>query len=101
MAQLRLKSEQLIRIGFKKHKFGNETRYAIDCVNGVFYYNSNDINFTWYQRIEINGGYNCIHLNIQILDDLFQLLTFFQVNFNFIIFDKSGLEECDYHGNLT
>jgi hypothetical protein len=84
MQQLRLMSEQLIRIGFGKHKFGNEIRYAIDFVNGCFYYNSDDVNFTWYQRVEILGGYNHIHLNIRTISDLFKLLTIFQIKFNLI-----------------
>ena len=84
MRQLKLNPEQLDRIGFKKKRMEDENRYAIDFINGCFYYNPNEVNYVWYQRVDVNGEHNHVHLNIVTLDDLFQLLSFFQIKFNFI-----------------
>jgi len=84
MEQLNLTPKQLEAIGFQKKEFGNINRYAIGFINGIFYYNPFDSKYTWYQRVEINGGYNYVYLNISSIDDLFKLLTFFQITFNYI-----------------
>ena len=84
MQQLRLTRNDLVRIGFNEQEFGNESRLAIDTLNGCFYYNKGNTEYKWYLRVNINDVYNHILLNIMTIDDLFQLLTFFRIKFNFI-----------------
>jgi len=94
MEQLKLISDELLKIGFEK-KIINEPNpynsnifreriiYEISCINGCFYYNENESEYRWYLKTIIGVGANYIHLNIEKREELFLLLLCFRVKFNY------------------
>lgn len=90
--QLKLQHDTLISIGFdKKTTVADEDNpsrdfYEIPCVNGFFYYNPNEEQYKWYQKVVIGDYSNHILLNIEELEELYIILQCFRVNFNLIIY---------------
>jgi hypothetical protein len=89
--QLKVSKKTLEKIGFKKvahPKSGlnsKKTTYEIDCINGVFYYNVNEHNYRWYQKITVGGSSNYINLNINTYMELFLILSAFNVKYKLAI----------------
>lgn len=86
-SQLDIPEPDISGIGFsKKHFAGDEMNsprdyYEIGFQNGFFYYNPSVRDYKWYQKIT-NG--NCsVHTHLSIIkrEELFLLLSMFQVKF--------------------
>lgn len=94
MKQLELTPDELFEIGFEKKIIDEPDPYdstlskkriiyEIPCLNGCFYYNDMDTEYKWYYKTVIGETANYIHLNIERKTELFLLLLFFRVKFNY------------------
>lgn len=88
MKQLKLSTQQLFDIGFVKvtHTVNDKnlnkverSTFEINCLNGCFYYNPDEEEKVWYQRITIGDCSNHINLDIQKLPELFVILSTFKI----------------------
>lgn len=94
MFQLKLTKEELLEIGFIENNYpasedefsSEKTTFEIPCLNGCFYYNPNEENKVWYQKIVIGDYSNHINLDITSRPVLYNVLDAFKVKFNLIIF---------------
>lgn len=94
MKQLKLTEEQLLRIGFLESEYYTENTegeketkfiFEINCLNGCFYYNPNEIVNTWYHKTVIGNIANYINLDIRIIPELYTVLSAFKVKYNTVI----------------
>lgn len=79
MKQLYLLPKDLVEIGFKEWITNNSCHFRIETINGFIYHNPLEPKYVWYLKIIIGETSNDIHLDINSLNDLINILKIFRI----------------------